>query len=484
MRTIGNTPVDGEVRAVASGALANGDTVIVNADGTVSAIVETSIDQVIGSSSVFETGSTGFASSTFDSNSNKIVISYRDVGDGSGRPKAVVGTVSGNSISFGTPVKIDNTTQYVPLPIAFDSNSNKVVIYFSNSSQQASAVVGTVSGTSISYGSKAVIDSGATYADQNSMAFDSSSNKIVVAYKKSSAAYCKVGTVSGTSISFGSAVQFDSLIAYDSAMTFDSNANKIVIVYSYVSGSIRRGTAIVGTVSGTSISFGSKVIFDFGDTRETKVAFDSVTNKIIVVYKDQGNSNYGTAIVGTVSGTSITFGTPAVFESASTSLPCVAFDPIANKFVIAYADAGNSSRGTFVTGTITDTSLSFSSPFVFSGTSTVIMRSATYDSNSSKFVLSYTDSNNSVRGTSVVLQPPSSQTNITAENFIGFSDGAAADTAVATVQTGCSINDAQSGLTAGQDYYVQTDGTLGLTAADPSVFAGTAVSATKLIVKG
>jgi len=39
-------------------------------------------------------------------------------------------------------------------------------------------------------------------------------------------------------------------------------------------------------------------------------------------------------------------------------------------------------------------------------------------------------------------------------------------------------------LTAGQSYYVQTDGTLGTTPADPSVFAGTAVAATKLIVKG
>ena len=39
-------------------------------------------------------------------------------------------------------------------------------------------------------------------------------------------------------------------------------------------------------------------------------------------------------------------------------------------------------------------------------------------------------------------------------------------------------------LTAGQSYFVQTDGTLGTTAASPSVFAGTAVSATKLIVKG
>jgi hypothetical protein len=46
------------------------------------------------------------------------------------------------------------------------------------------------------------------------------------------------------------------------------------------------------------------------------------------------------------------------------------------------------------------------------------------------------------------------------------------------------VDDAQTGLTAGQSYFVQTDGTLGLTAGSPSVFAGTAVAANRIIVKG
>ena len=75
-------------------------------------------------------------------------------------------------------------------------------------------------------------------------------------------------------------------------------------------------------------------------------------------------------------------------------------------------------------------------------------------------------------------------TNLTTENYIGISDGAYSDSATATVQIVGSVDDAQSGLTAGQSYYVQNDGSLGTTADDPSVFAGTAVSATKLIVKG
>ena len=75
-------------------------------------------------------------------------------------------------------------------------------------------------------------------------------------------------------------------------------------------------------------------------------------------------------------------------------------------------------------------------------------------------------------------------TNLTAENFIGISRSGVADTGGAIINTKGAIADNQTGLTAGQSYFVQTDGTLGTTADDPSVFAGTAVSATKLIVKG
>ena len=72
-------------------------------------------------------------------------------------------------------------------------------------------------------------------------------------------------------------------------------------------------------------------------------------------------------------------------------------------------------------------------------------------------------------------------TNLTSENFIGISDGAYNDGQTATIQVTGAVDDAQSSLTPGQAYYVQDDGTLGESG---SVFAGTAVAATKLIVKG
>ena len=75
-------------------------------------------------------------------------------------------------------------------------------------------------------------------------------------------------------------------------------------------------------------------------------------------------------------------------------------------------------------------------------------------------------------------------TTLTAENYIGISNAAYADGAAATVQISGSVDDAQNSLTAGQTYFVQADGSLSLSEGVPSVSAGTAVSATKLIVKG
>lgn len=72
----------------------------------------------------------------------------------------------------------------------------------------------------------------------------------------------------------------------------------------------------------------------------------------------------------------------------------------------------------------------------------------------------------------------------TAENFIGIADGAYADGTTATIQLVGSVDDAQSGLTAGETYYVQTDGSLSTTPDTPEVEAGFAISATEIVVKG
>ena len=127
-----------------------------------------------------------------------------------------------------------------------------------------------------------------------------------------------VAQIAQTSVTqgVGSPVVFTSTTAYSSehASVFDSSNNKVVFCYSDY-GNSGYGTAVVGTVSGTTISFGTPVVFESASTgTEVSAVFDSSNNKVVIAYQDAGNSTYGTAIVGTVSGDSISFGSAAVFE--------------------------------------------------------------------------------------------------------------------------------------------------------------------------
>ena len=487
MRIIGNDPsVPRQTQEVASGTLPNGKPVVVNADGTVSAVSATGGGAAFGTPVVFNDAESIYESATFDSNSNKVVISYRDSAAGD-NGYAVVGTVSGSSISFGTPVAFNtgsSSTNYTA--ITFDSNSNKVVIAYQDggNSSYGTAIVGTVSGDSISFGTEVVFNSG--NSDFITSTFDSSNNKVVIAYRdqgNNQYGTAIVGTVSGTSISFGSEVVYNSTFTSNNGSTFDSNSNKVVIVYRNDGVSGTPGTAIVGTVSGSSISFGTAVVFDSDRADGNVATFDSNSNKVVVAYQDPNNTDAIQAIVGTVSGTSISFGTAAVIDTNAYVYNAISFDSNANKVLVSYVDSGNSNYGTAAVGTVSGTSISFGTPIVFSASNSQnAYIASTFDSNSNAIVVAYRDAGNSNYGEAVVFQ--SQSTNLTSENYIGIARSGAADTAGAIIDTQGAIADNLTGLTAGQSYYVQTDGTLGTTADDPSVFAGTAVSATKLIVKG
>ena len=102
MKTIGDS-LPRRFKATASGAITAGKPVIVDTDGTVSDVAISSITQLVGSATTFESGDTRNTTSAYDSNAQKVVIAYRD-NDNSDYGTAVVGTVSDMSISFGTPV--------------------------------------------------------------------------------------------------------------------------------------------------------------------------------------------------------------------------------------------------------------------------------------------------------------------------------------------------------------------------------------------
>ena len=372
----------------------------------------------LGSDTTFESATVSNIASGYDTSNDKVVIFYRDHGN-SDYGTAVVGTVSGSSISFGTPV-VFNSDLTQAMVTAFDSSNNKMPVFFSDSNNYGKFRVGTVSGTSISFGSKDV---------------------------------------------------FSALNTRNISVTFDTSVNKFLVVYRRA-GNYSYGGARVGTVSGTNMTFGTEVNFNEAQTHRIRSTFDSSNNKHVVVYYDGGNSDHGTAIVGTISGTNVSFGSEVVFNAATTNQTNCVFDSSNNKVVVTYSDGSDSNKGKVVTGTVSGTSISFSSELTVIDDNGGSYINAVFDPDTNQSVVSFRNSTSSL-----------GQSRIYTSDTVATTRGQVTNGQAASVDVIGSESDNQIGLTAGQQYFVQNDGTISTTAGTPSVLAGTASSATELVLK-
>ena len=358
---------------------------------------------VFGSPVVFRANGISFISTTFDTANSKVVIAYQDSNNGE-KGTVVVGTVSGKSITFGTPVVFLNSSTR-DIATTYDSTNNKVIIAYRGPSNYGYAVVGTVSGTSISFGSPTTFESGLT--TNISTTYDSNSNKVVVAFKdetNSNYGTVKVGSVSGTSIVFNwgpaAGIVFEAADVTYIKTTYDSTNNKVVIIYRD-HGNNYNGTIIVGDISstqGVGIVFGSPVVYYVGfQSQRHSLTHDSTNNKVVVVW-GRGASNYGYAVVGTISSTGITLGTAVAFTSSFVTEPTVIYDPDNSKVVIDY---NNGSNEAVIIGTVSGTSISFGDPVDYLSVEGYGV-DLTYDSTNDKVVIAYRDSANSQHGTAIV----------------------------------------------------------------------------------
>ena len=203
---------------------------------------------------------------------------------------------------------------------------------------------------------------------------------------------------------------------------------------------------------------------------------------MVVVYVDGSQSDKGYASVGTVSSTSISFGTQVQFDSSEVAFTKVAFAPNKDKMLVCYRDAGSSHYGKIIQGTVSGTSISFANESTFASTDSDNIQIA-YDTNVNRLAIQYRDDTDSDKGMAIVYAIDTLSTNLTSENYIGITDQAYTDGQDATIAVVGCIDRNQTSLTAGQQYFVQNDGTLSPTAGSPSVLAGTAISATNLVVK-
>ena len=409
----------GEFKAVASGTLPSGQPVIVNADGTVSTV--SSVSESLGDQVVVASHQSTGNASVYDTGQDKVLFIYKNASD---YGTAVVGTVSGSSISFGTPVVFQSaSTQY--LAATYDSNVGKTGIFFADygQSEYGKAIVATISGTSVSFGSVATFSSTTTSGAKDST-FDSSQNKIILAYQESSSAMCiKAATISGTSISFGSKTTF---VSGDSSGHFEIayNANDQKSLLVYTNPSTNQPNAVVVSASGSTITIGSAVTVASETSDMSFAVYDATSQKIVVAYRATNTVKFG---VATISGTSVSFGTfvnSGINFSQNPANNVFHHNVAAGKVVLASRDGANSNYQTYITGTVSGTDITLDTAVVYyAGTS--YGASSVYDPDQQKSVLFYTNSGWSNPSAKILTV---GSTILTSENYIGMSRGVAVQT--------------------------------------------------------
>lgn len=442
----------GEQTFTATGAVSNGAIVGLNLDGTISTMSQKAGSATDASSAdVNDPHATNIA---YDSTNNKVLYVYME--DTQSQLFAVVGTVSGTGISFGTPASVQTSVSRGSY-VCFDSNAGKFAIIYAKSST-IKAKVATISGTSVSFGSEASVDSESMQTSVGATVFDPDQNAIIFARMGSSNhGRISAGAISGTSISWGSTVEYstdyiENNLSFD--LTYDTSANKTILIYKrQINSSSGDIYYRIVTTSGTSISLSTQTVF-FVSTNNSafpRCCYSPAANKTFFSYVQ--NSNVQT-VVGTLSGSTFSFGTTKnnIAGGNANNLNHRRYDynPDTDEIIesTGYFYGTISTANYKIVGTDNFASTTTQIYATTTGTTSISDIGTCYDTGSNKVVVSFRDDSDSDKAKALVYDPA------IPTNWVGLAGEAISDGASGKVTIIGGINTGQSGLVAGVPYRV------------------------------
>ncbi len=235
----------------------------------------------------------------------KVVFSYEHQ-DGTNTGDAVVGQVTGSSISFGSVSTFANTDiQWHDIEAV---STSQVLISYENTTgfDQGEIIVGSISGNSISFGTSVVFRA---LPSVNAVSYNSvamlDAPYFVVAWTDDSQndnGYARVGQLSGSTISFpGSIVGFETSSDADYVSVTQTNSDDFII--SYAGPSAQPSYVVTGTRNGTGLLFGTRSQYHSGQANRNKILAPN-ENSFVVVFRDAngatGVDDQGKYVVGTM----------------------------------------------------------------------------------------------------------------------------------------------------------------------------------------
>ena len=278
-------------------------------------------------------------------------------------------------ITYGTVVEFDNGE---PRDINISKlEDDKFIMCYADygSSADGVCIVGSVSGSTLSYGSQKVFDtdtiSGSSPYVGDIDVIALSSSKFVVAYISDSLAddgYLRSATVSGTTISaWGTALKYafgDS--EYITIAKLDTD--RAVTCYNYENFS-DTGRCSAMTLSGTTITAGATTDFETNDNYpKQNTAVNIGTDKFVNCFFAE-DYNSIRCVAATVSGTTITMGTVLFVDGNGYAdrnyIDVVSYED--DKFVLAWGD-DTAKRGYVAAMTVSGTTITEGTNYEFATT--------------------------------------------------------------------------------------------------------------------
>lgn len=392
--------------------------------------------------------------------STQFVVVFHD-SNNSNYGTAMIGTISGNTITYSSKFVLNPAATY-EISVATLSPAKFVVTYRDgDNSYYGTAVIGDISGNTITFSSEYVFNPASNYPISTTAL---SSTKFVVAYRdfgNSSYGTAVIGDVSGNTIAYGPEYVFNTAPT-DNISVAALSSTRFVVAYRHND----EGKAVIGDISGTSITFGSEYVYS-EPTRNISVASLSAT-QFVVAYADSDLAWYGTAVVGDVSGTTITYGKEYIFNAAQTN--SISVSPLSStQFVVAYADLVTNDYASWVIGDISGNTITYGSTPVFNSANTYGITTARLSS--TQFVVGYRDGGNYDYGTAVIGNVTGSTVGIAGESQ---SEGQSVPVIIG------GVSDIHSGLTPGDIYFSDASG--GLTTFATTRRIGLALSNSELLL--
>ena len=451
----GTTTNVGNFIGITSESITSGNSGKYNPQGGVATTTEPSAGET-GTAVNFGVGDTADMKAVFDSGSNRVVFGYQSTSTGYAASSVAEINASNNSVSFGS-VGIVQVASSSYNSITYDASADKIVQITTNPASgyyNGVANVGTVNPAgpnTISF-SGLVSYTGTTTIGVQDITYDSTNQKTVICWNRSNFGESIVGTISAGAISFptypNGVTQWETSQNSISAInnTFDSNAGSVVVAYQLSGVGLK---VVAGQISTGSVTWGSALAPASANVSMAEggsICFDSHNNRVVIPYEDTG-TNEGKVVVCTVSGTTVTAGSPVTFSTDAMQGQSIqsTFDSTLNKVIIAYIhDVDSYVR--IISGTVSGTSITFDTPIVVTSVGvTSSSVSIAYDSNANR-------------------------------SLVGYKGSTTFGAVYVTTGT-------QSPLTIDSTYYIQNNGNITTTATNNTEI-GKAVSTTQLLLKG